>query len=88
MFIRNWLTKNEIESSIEINSNTEATTVSDIQCSTDAPCEALGIWDNDVIPSGTTIQEILEKILCKETYPSKATEPNITNTSTLSNNGI
>lgn len=77
------------EDCVTINSNTEGTTVAEILCSSDAPCEALGIWEDDIIPSGTTIQEILEKILCKEVYPSNATTPSITlSNSSLSNNGI
>lgn len=60
-----------------INSNTESYTVSAITCSTGAPVEALGIWDGDVIPSGTTVQEILEKLLCREIFPGPATKPSI-----------
>lgn len=60
-----------------INSNTESYTVSAITCSTGAPVEALGIWDGNVIPSGTTVQEILEKLLCREIFPASATFPTI-----------
>ncbi len=61
----------------KINANTEATTVNEIICSTEAPVDALGIWENDVIPSGTTIQEILEKIFCREKFPNKPTTPTV-----------
>lgn len=60
-----------------INSNTESYTVSAITCSTGAPVEALGLWEGDVIPSGTTVQEILEKLLCREIFPGPATKPSI-----------
>jgi hypothetical protein len=60
-----------------INSNTESYTVSAITCSTGAPIEALGLWDGNVIPSGTTVQAILEKLLCREIFPASATFPTI-----------
>lgn len=60
-----------------INANSEATTVSDITCSSGAPCDARGVWENDIVPSGTTIQEVLEKILCREIFPSPAIKPHV-----------
>lgn len=34
------------------------------------PIEADGIFDGNKIPAGVSVQEILQKLLCKETYPT------------------
>ena len=66
------------EDCVTINSNTEGTTVEDIRCTEGAPVDGRGLWDGgDIIPSGTTLQEILVKLLCRELFPKAATKPNI-----------
>lgn len=59
-----------------ISSNTNATSVGAITIA-GGPISASGIWENDVIPEGTSVQEILTKLLCKEKYPNAATKPSI-----------
>lgn len=44
------------------------------------PISASGIWENDVIPEGTSVQEILTKLLCKELWPNAATLPTLSST--------
>lgn len=66
------------EDCVTINSNTEGTTVEDIRCTEGAPVDGRGLWNGgDIIPSGTTLQEILVKLLCRELFPNAATKPNI-----------
>ena len=59
-----------------ISSNTNATSVGAITIA-GGPISASGIWENDVIPEGTSVQEILTKLLCKEKFPNAATKPTI-----------
>lgn len=57
---------------------TGATTTEIIQVSDGAPIDATGIWENNEIPEGTSIQNILEKLLLREILPSAAQKPSIT----------
>lgn len=66
-----------IDSGNTISTNTDATTTEEISLSNGAPINALGIWPNDKIPQGTSVQEILEKLLLREIFPSVATKPSI-----------
>lgn len=59
-----------------IASNTNATTVGDITIA-DGPINATGIFEGNKIPKGTSVQEILTKLLCKEIFPNPATKPTI-----------
>lgn len=61
-----------------VAANSEATVKNQITLSNGAPINALGIWENDVIPQGTSIQSVLEKLLNRELFPSAATKPNFT----------
>lgn len=61
-----------------ISANSGAVLNGDINLSNGAPINALGIWDNNVIPQGTSIQSVLEKLLNRELFPSAATKPNFT----------
>lgn len=60
-----------------IASNTNATTVGDITIA-GGPINATGIFEGNKIPKGTSVQEILTKLLCKEIFPVTATKPTIT----------
>lgn len=60
-----------------IASNTNATTVGDITIA-GGPINATGIFEGNKIPKGTSVQEILTKLLCKEIFPNAATKPTIT----------
>lgn len=62
----------------KISANSDATTIDNIALSNGAPINALGIWENDIIPSGTSIQVILEKLLNRELFPNAATKPSFT----------
>lgn len=59
-------------------SNTEGTLKTAINLSNGAPVNAMGIWTDNVIPAGTSVQSILEKLLNRELFPSAATLPNFT----------
>lgn len=59
-----------------IASNTNATTVGDITIA-GGPINATGIFEGNKIPKGTSVQEILTKLLCKEIFPDAATKPTI-----------
>ena len=59
-----------------ISANSEAILDSSINLSNGAPVNALGIWENNIIPQGTSIQTVLEKLLNRELFPSAATKPN------------
>lgn len=59
-----------------IASNTNATTVGDITIA-GGPINATGIFEGNKIPMGTSVQEILTKLLCKEIFPNAATKPTI-----------
>lgn len=59
-----------------IASNTNATTVGDITIA-GGPINATGIFEGNKIPKGTSVQEILTKLLCKEIFPNAATKPTI-----------
>lgn len=61
-----------------VSANSDATTIREISLSNGAPIDALGIWTNNVIPSGTSVQTILEKLLNRELFPKAATKPNFT----------
>lgn len=61
-----------------ISSNTDATTVRNISITEGAPIDARNIFDDNVIPEGTSVQTILERLLCRELFPSAATLPSIT----------
>ena len=67
-----------------INANTGLITIDDILCTQDAPIEALDIWSGDTIPSGTTLQEILIKLLCNVLYPKIYTQHYLPNLQTVS----
>lgn len=60
-----------------IASNTNATTIGDITIA-GGPINATGIFEGNKIPKGTSVQEILTKLLCKEIFPAAATKPTIT----------
>lgn len=66
-----------ISSDKVIASNTNATTVSDITIA-GGPINATGIFPGNKINAGTSVQEILTKLLCKEIFPKPATKPTIT----------
>ena len=66
-----------ISSDKVIASNTNATTVSDITIA-GGPINATGIFQGNKINAGTSVQEILTKLLCKEIFPKPATKPTIT----------
>lgn len=66
-----------ISSDKVIASNTNATTVSDITIA-GGPINATGIFPGNKINAGTSVQEILTKLLCKEIFPDAATKPTIT----------
>ena len=70
-----------------IASNTNATTVSDITIA-GGPINAAGIFEGNKIPSGTSVQEILTKLLCKEIFPGTATKPTITVTASGEPSGL
>lgn len=70
-----------------IASNTNATTVSDITIA-GGPINATGIFEGNKIPSGTSVQEILTKLLCKEIFPDAATKPTITVTASGAPSGF
>ena len=70
-----------------IASNTNATTVSDITIA-GGPINATGIFEGNKIPSGTSVQEILTKLLCKEIFPDAATKPTITVTASGEPSGL
>lgn len=55
----------------------EQVTTKEIPISDGAPINAIGVWDDNVIPSGETIQSILEKLLLREIFPSAAITPSI-----------
>ena len=59
-----------------IASNTNARTVGDITIA-GGPINATGIFEGNKIPKGTSVQEILTKLLCKEIFPNAATKPTI-----------
>ena len=71
------ITISETETSKVIASNTNATTVSDITIA-GGPINATGIFPGNKIEAGTSVQEILTKLLCKEIFPKAATKPTIT----------
>lgn len=61
-----------------ISANSGAVLNGNISLSNGAPVNALGIWPNNVIPQGTSIQTVLEKLLNRELFPNAATKPNFT----------
>lgn len=65
-----------ISSEKVIASNTNATTVHDITIA-GGPINATGIFTDNKIKAGTSVQEILTKLLCKEIFPQEATKPTI-----------
>lgn len=65
-----------ISSDKVIASNTNARTVGDITIA-GGPINATGIFEGNKIPKGTSVQEILTKLLCKEIFPDAATKPTI-----------
>ena len=70
-----------------IASNTNATTVGDITIA-GGPINATGIFEGNKIPKGTSVQEILTKLLCKEIFPNAATKPTITVTASGEPSGL
>ena len=70
-----------------IASNTNATTVGDITIA-GGPINATGIFEGNKIPKGTSVQEILTKLLCKEIFPNAATKPTITVTASDAPSGL
>lgn len=70
-----------------IASNTNATTVGDITIA-GGPINATGIFEGNKIPKGTSVQEILTKLLCKEIFPNAATKPTITVTASGAPSGL
>lgn len=66
-----------ISSDKVIASNTNARTVGDITIA-GGPINATGIFEGNKIPKGTSVQEILTKLLCKEIFPDAAANPTIT----------
>ena len=70
-----------------IASNTNATTVGDITIA-GGPINATGIFEGNKIPKGTSVQEILTKLLCKEIFPDAATKPTITVTASGAPSGF
>ena len=71
------ITISETETSKVIASNTNARTVGDITIA-GGPINATGIFEGNKIPKGTSVQEILTKLLCKEIFPDAAANPTIT----------
>lgn len=55
----------------------ELTTNTEIRVSDGAPIDATGIWPDNKIPEGTSVQNILEKLLLREILPSAAKIPSI-----------
>lgn len=45
-----------------INSNSNASLIQQIKVVENAPVDATGLWQNDIIPRGTSIQNILQKV--------------------------
>lgn len=76
-----------ISSDKVIASNTNARTVGDITIA-GGPINATGIFEGNKIPKGTSVQEILTKLLCKEIFPDKATKPTITVTASGAPSGL
>ena len=70
-----------------IASNTNARTVGDITIA-GGPINATGIFEGNKIPKGTSVQEILTKLLCKEIFPDAATKPTITVTASDAPSGF
>lgn len=70
------ITITETETSKVIASNTNARTVGDITIA-GGPINATGIFEGNKIPKGTSVQDILTKLLCKEIFPNAATKPTI-----------
>lgn len=70
-----------------IASNTNARTVGDITIA-GGPINATGIFEGNKIPKGTSVQEILTKLLCKEIFPDAATKPTITVTASGAPSGF
>lgn len=70
-----------------IASNTNAKTVGDITIA-GGPINATGIFEGNKIPKGTSVQEILTKLLCKEIFPDAATKPTITVTASGAPSGL
>lgn len=81
------ITITETETSKVIASNTNARTVSDITIA-GGPINATGIFEGNKIPKGTSVQEILTKLLCKEIFPGAATTPTITVTASGEPSGL
>ena len=81
------ITISETETSKVIASNTNATTVSDITIA-GGPINATGIFPDNKIEAGTSVQEILTKLLCKEIFPNAATKPTITVTTSGAPSGF
>ena len=52
-------------------------TTKEIPISDGAPINAIGVWDDDKIPAGESIEVILEKLLLREIFPSAANVPSI-----------
>lgn len=76
-----------ISSDKVIASNTNARTVGDITIA-GGPINATGIFEGNKIPKGTSVQEILTKLLCKEIFPNAATKPTITVTASGAPSGL
>lgn len=76
-----------ISSDKVIASNTNARTVGDITIA-GGPINATGIFEGNKIPKGTSVQEILTKLLCKEIFPDEATKPTITVTASGAPSGL
>lgn len=76
-----------ISSDKVIASNTNARTVGDITIA-GGPINATGIFEGNKIPKGTSVQEILTKLLCKEIFPDAATKPTITVTASGAPSGL
>lgn len=76
-----------ISSDKVIASNTNATTVSDITIA-GGPINATGIFEGNKIKAGTSVQDILTKLLCKEIFPNAATTPTITVTASGAPSGL
>ena len=83
----NGITITETETSKIIASNTNARTVSDITIA-GGPINATGIFEGNKIPKGTSVQDILTKLLCKEIFPVAATKPTITVTASDTPSGL
>lgn len=83
----NGITITETETSKIIASNTNARTVSDITIA-GGPINATGIFEGNKIPKGTSVQDILTKLLCKEIFPVAAIKPTITVTASDTPSGL